>query len=316
VENSPMRIVMQSSTPDLAQCELLDNNSFNLMAGQPAAFRFRFRDAWGNHCVPGLAVRSTFKVGAYLVKAKEKVRPDAPPLADCSGSFIDDNQAYEAKFIPPIPGKLDLYVYGVLDNHVPSKVEGERIVLPGMPLRLAVSSSQAVDADPLAMEASALGMVTQDYKITRAVLDDAQARWGACTVDAFASAATAVVPRFWSAQPERGAEATDAFKQDWKSGERLWVHPPPALLSEVCQMLQRPDRVAEAIVCAPVRQSADWYYTLSKLADETQKFGVGRLTKVADDAPARLDEWPIQLWHIPPRVAAKPKRSTRRPSLQ
>ena len=317
VENSPMRIHVYSSSPDLAQCELLDKNTSNLMAGQTAVVRFRFRDVWGNHAIPGLVFRSTFKVGAALVKAKEKLRNETPPLADCSGSFVDDNQAYEVEYIPPIPGKLDLYLYGVLDSKSNDRHEDDRIFLPGMPLRLIVGSSQALDADPSAMEASALGMEPQDYKVARAVLEEAQGRWGACTIDAFASAATAVLPRFWSAHPERGAEATDAFMQDWKSGERLWVHPPPALLSEVCQMLQRPDRLAEAIVCAPVRQSADWYYTLSKLADETQKFGVGRLTKVADDAPARLEEWPIQLWHIPPRATPKPnKRSTRRPSLQ
>ena len=68
----------------------------------------------------------------------------------------------------------------------------------------------------------------RDYAIAAALFQQVTAWWGACTLDAFASAATALLPRFWSEVPVEGAEATDAFAQSW-AGERVWAHPPPFL---------------------------------------------------------------------------------------
>ena len=73
--------------------------------------------------------------------------------------------------------------------------------------------------------------------ISRARFEELQRRWGWCTVDAFASAATAQLPRYWAATAEALGEAVDALAQQW-AGERLWVHPPPALLPAVVQMLE------------------------------------------------------------------------------
>ena len=45
----------------------------------------------------------------------------------------------------------------------------------------------------------------RDYMITRRRFEDLQRRWGWCTVDAFASPATAHLPRYWAADGEAGA---------------------------------------------------------------------------------------------------------------
>ena len=50
--------------------------------------------------------------------------------------------------------------------------------------------------------------------------DEAQQRWGKCSIDAFASPATAMCQRFWTRAPKPSAEAVNAFKQEWRHGER------------------------------------------------------------------------------------------------
>ena len=76
-----------------------------------------------------------------------------------------------------------------------------------------------------------------DYSISRSVFDQAAEMWGAPTVDAFASPATALAIRWWSAAREPLAEACDAFAQQWE-GERVWAHPPPSILPRLAQFLR------------------------------------------------------------------------------
>ena len=66
---------------------------------------------------------------------------------------------------------------------------------------------------------------TGDYMLTAASAQRLRSTFGELTVDAFASGATALLSRFWSAEAVAGAEGTDAFKQSW-AGERLLVHAP------------------------------------------------------------------------------------------
>ena len=62
------------------------------------------------------------------------------------------------------------------------------------------------------------------------------------------------------------------------------------------------------IVVAPYwpRNSArtapgNWFQALNRLCDEKQRYAAGRLHKIAEDAPERVDEWPLQIYHIPAR---------------
>lgn len=64
-----------------------------------------------------------------------------------------------------------------------------------------------------------------DYKIDRTVYEEAARRWGDCTLDAFASVATACASRFWTVREKKEAEGTNAFQQEWRHGERIWAHP-------------------------------------------------------------------------------------------
>ena len=84
-----------------------------------------------------------------------------------------------------------------------------------------------------------------DYMLALARFEAVQSRWGRCTVDGFASPATALLPRYWTAAPIEGAEAVDAFAQDWR-GELVWAHPPPSRLLELvpgwCSCWRRPAR--------------------------------------------------------------------------
>ena len=52
-----------------------------------------------------------------------------------------------------------------------------------------------------------------DYMLSPESLQKLQAAFGVLTVDAFASGATAQLPRFWAAEAVDGAEGTDAFRQ-------------------------------------------------------------------------------------------------------
>jgi hypothetical protein len=141
----------------------------------------------------------------------------------------------------------------------------------------------------------------RDYVVSSWVFERVQEMWGACTMDAFASAATSMLPRFWTAIPVQGSAGTDAFSQPW-AGERVWAHPPPSLLLALWQLLLLPERTAEVLVCAPYWPSAIWFAPLLELCDEYVTYEAGSLERVAADAPARLSEWPIIVFHIPQQM--------------
>ena len=140
----------------------------------------------------------------------------------------------------------------------------------------------------------------RDYTISRALLDQVQSWWGPCTVDAFASAATAQLQRFWSEQPSGTSAGTDAFAQCWR-GERVWAHPPPYLLAQVAQLLRAAPSV-EALVCAPCWLGESWYAELLELSSEHVTYPAGALHRVSFDAPARLESWPVTVFRVLPRV--------------
>jgi len=150
-------------------------------------------------------------------------------------------------------------------------------------------------ANILADRASRLAS-PRDYMLDTALFSAAQVRWGQFTVDAFASPATALLPRYWAAHCVEGAEAIDAFAQDWE-GEFIWAHPPPGLLLDLVHFLEF--LPARAVVCAPTWRGAPWYSLLHQLADDHIELPAGSLQRIAADGPARLEMWPLTLFHIP-----------------
>ena len=134
-----------------------------------------------------------------------------------------------------------------------------------------------------------------DYMLAPRLFSLVTSWWGPCTVDAFASPATALLPRYWAPAPIAGAEACDAFAQVWR-GERLWLHPPPSVLMHVVQMLE--ETGADALVCVPHWPGAAWFGPLREMAAELVTFPPGSLSRVAGDAPPQLHSWPVTVFHI------------------
>jgi hypothetical protein len=124
-------------------------------------------------------------------------------------------------------------------------------------------------------------------------------RNAAFTVDAFASAATAQVPRYWTESREPGAEATDAFTQVW-AGEHLWLHPPVRHLPQCARRLRLEPAVSAAVL-TPRWRGASWYTELMGLASSFVDLPPGSLLPIAADAPQRLRSWPVTLFWVPAR---------------
>ena len=144
-----------------------------------------------------------------------------------------------------------------------------------------------------------------DYTVEKDVLEDAKRRWGLLTIDAFASEATAVLPRYWTEQPSANSEGVDALRQQWAAGELIWAHPPTDKLAALVKHLKAPERASEVIVCAPYWKSAPWFLDLVAIADEKVKYRAGKLSRVAPDAPDRLEGWPLMIFHVPGRRASR-----------
>ena len=142
-----------------------------------------------------------------------------------------------------------------------------------------------------------------EYAISRDVFEQVAAWWGECTVDAFASAATAQLHRYWAESfDDVGAEAVDAFAQAWAS-ERVWAHPPPHLLPQVAQLLREGTGV-EAYICTPFWPGEAWYGELLSMCAERVTFAAGSFERVAADAPARLESWPCTVFRVRPEGVA------------
>ena len=114
-------------------------------------------------------------------------------------------------------------------------------------------------------------------------------------VDAFASGATRLLPRFWSGEAVEGAEAVDAFAQRW-AGERLLVHAPVGCLFDVIDKLERePD--ASAVVVCPYWTGAPWFEPLRSLAAESIVLPPGSLRAVASRT-GHVKAWRAVAFHV------------------
>jgi hypothetical protein len=305
VVNSPATLRVKSLTPFIGHSEVFPGQPGlrTAIIGLPSVIRLRFRDNHENVVTPTAEFCSTFKMGAMLLKEGTKFPADASPQEHefCEGRFVSENE-YEMQYTPAYDmksGRTDMYIYAFVNGNFQ-----ERVFVSHTPWRVNVGKN--LDSEnKLGGGADSTGTAPGDYKVDASVFEAAQRKWGDCTVDAFASPATRLVRRFWSARNDSGAEHLDALSDAswWARGECIWAHPPPELLPALCDLLKNPERVCEVIVCAPFwpRNGVDWFSRLMTMADGTQKFGAGRLHKVADDAPPRCFEWPLQLFHIPAR---------------
>lgn len=144
-----------------------------------------------------------------------------------------------------------------------------------------------------------------DYMLSDKALAKLQATFGELTIDAFASGATAQLPRFWAAEAVEGAEGTDAFAQRW-AGEHLLVHAPVSLLPDVIEKLER-EQAASAVVVCPYWTGAPWYAPLERLASDSIILPPGSLRAIANRT-GRVTSWRVVAFHVTARSAGSQTR--------
>ena len=77
------------------------------------------------------------------------------------------------------------------------------------------------------------------------------------TVDAFATAETTQLQRYWSRFPEMSAAATDALDQDWGREGHVYAFPPPLLIPQVLHKAQA-ERATVTLV-TPQWETQPWW---------------------------------------------------------
>uniref|UniRef100_A0A7S3F504 Uncharacterized protein n=1 Tax=Haptolina ericina TaxID=156174 RepID=A0A7S3F504_9EUKA len=138
-----------------------------------------------------------------------------------------------------------------------------------------------------------------DYMLSGEAMRRLQVAFGELTVDAFASGATALLPRFWSREVVAGAERTDAFAQSW-ADEHLLVHAPVGCLTDVIQKLEREPKASAVVVC-PYWTGAPWYEPLASLAADSIILPAGSLRAVATHT-GHVKSWRAVAFHVERRA--------------
>ena len=96
----------------------------------------------------------------------------------------------------------------------------------------------------------------EDWSINPILFGKISRFLGRCDVDAFATRANHLCDRWWSRFREPGAEAVDAFAQNFNTA-RCWCNPPFSRLLELFHLLSR--QRATAVVCVPQWEGATWW---------------------------------------------------------
>ena len=305
VVNSPIKLKLISTAPELSSCELMAEGLSHVVKGKTCSFRVRFFDSYGNLTIQTRSFKHAFDISVSLnapgVEKRVMRKDEGLQTEWVEGGLGSDHWEFSVSLTPAVAGKYAMQVW------VESGTSG-RILLPQSPmLNVQSNASDQIISDEVISAIDHAGIAPGDYKVDRKVFDDAQRRWGPCDIDSFASAATSLLPRFWSKKKVAGAQGINAFNQDWKREHRIWAHPPPELLMELALFLQKKQRKAEVVVLTPFRPTTDWFYILLKLSDDQQKYMAGMLNPIVGaNSPSRVQEWPTVLFHIPPRDANEP----------
>ncbi len=132
------------------------------------------------------------------------------------------------------------------------------------------------------------------WRLPPAVFADLQRRWGPHQVDRFASAESALLPR-WNSLDSDGAEAIDAFSVPW-SNSNSYINAPWDLLPRVVAKLR--DERAPATVIAPDWPAQLWWPDLRDMATDiiTLRFPP---EPPPEPPPARPRPRPPEPWRNP-----------------
>ena len=139
-----------------------------------------------------------------------------------------------------------------------------------------------------------------EWRLCQALFDKVSADCGPYTVDRFASAHTALLPRYNSMWADPAAEGlVNAFSNDWR-GERNWIHPPIDLLDDVCLKLR--EEPCCATVVAPHWPGRSWHRDLKELCVRMQVLPnaqeLADLAFLAKWGVRGPGQWPLALFHL------------------
>eukprot|EP00873_Tetraselmis_striata_P013309 jgi/Tetstr1/433573/TSEL_022840.t1 len=131
------------------------------------------------------------------------------------------------------------------------------------------------------------------------------AKWGACTIDRFATSENALLPRYNARWRDPRCEAVDALRLSdaaWRC-ERNWCNPPWNLIGDLVSKLESSG--APAIVIVPYWPDKAWYQLLSEMCSDMRSwkprhdlFIPGR---TGDRLPVGAPRWPVVAFNIPAR---------------
>lgn len=143
-----------------------------------------------------------------------------------------------------------------------------------------------------------------DYQLHPTIFRWADRRFGPHTVDAFATASNAQLPRFWSRFFDPASEAVDAFAQSWQD-EHIWANPPftNEVLSRVVAKLQEDH--ATATVCVPYWPQHQWFGQLLRLATSLviipSRTGLFAPASLGNRVFLPAPDWDVALVQVRPR---------------
>ena len=141
-----------------------------------------------------------------------------------------------------------------------------------------------------------------DWKLNPTEFQRAARRWGMPTIDRFATANNAQVPRYNSRFPDPCAEAVDAFTQSWAQ-EHNWINPPWDLLPQVVRKLRATQDVCATIV-APRWAAQPWFHDLRDMASDSIMIAPRRDVffpgHLGSAEPLGNPHWQVMVFHIRP----------------
>jgi hypothetical protein len=155
-------------------------------------------------------------------------------------------------------------------------------LLDGAGIQLAVrwiASKDNVLADALSR-----GSPFDDLTITDEAWAALEARWGAHTIDRYATATTARVPVFNSLLPEPGSSGAAALAQEW-AGHNNYVFAPVTELPRIAQLLQERPLIAATLV-VPHWPAQAWWQQLTEIAVHVETRPLADVARPADWLPS------------------------------
>lgn len=102
-----------------------------------------------------------------------------------------------------------------------------------------------------------------DWKLNPAIFDILSAQWGPFSMDLFATALNAQLPRFVSWKPQPGAYRVDAFSIAWNDIGTAWANPPFILIGRILTKVRKEQ--ATMVIVVPVWPTQYWWPTLLHL---------------------------------------------------